>query len=111
MALTQTQTVSGLTILNNSDNVVAIVEVKTVSIDDSNPDKLTIERTESYDIDSSGGKDAAGFVAYESLTQDIILGWISTELSAADTLGRQARWIESKKNPPTPARVKKPIPF
>ena len=69
MAITHTQTVSELTILNNSDNIVSEVTVKTVSVDDSNPDTLTIESEESFRLDTSGGTGASGFVAYADLTQ------------------------------------------
>ena len=55
MAITHTQTVSGLTILNTSDNIVSSVNVKTVSVDDSDPSTLTIENEESIDLDTSGG--------------------------------------------------------
>ena len=54
MAITHTQTVSELTILNSSDNIVSEVTVKTVSVDDSNPDVLTIESEESFRLDTSG---------------------------------------------------------
>ena len=43
MAITHTQTVTELTILNNDDNIVSEINVKTVSVDDSDPDTLTIE--------------------------------------------------------------------
>ena len=44
MAITHTQTVSELTILNNSDNIVSEVTVKTVSVDDSNPEVTSIHQ-------------------------------------------------------------------
>ena len=75
MAITHTQTVSSLTILNTSDNIVSEVTVKTVSVDDSDPSTLTIDNEESFQVDTSGGTGASGFVAYASLTQDTILNW------------------------------------
>ena len=75
MAITHTQTVTGLTIVNNSDNIVSEVSVKTVSVDDSDPSTLTIEGEDSFEVDTSGGTGASGFVAYESLTQSTILAW------------------------------------
>ena len=42
MAITHTQSVVGLQIINNSDNIVSEVTVKTVSVDDSDPSTLTI---------------------------------------------------------------------
>ena len=75
MAITHTQTVSGLTILNNADNIVSEVTVKTVSVDESDPSTLTIENEESFPVETSGGTGAEGFVAYASLTQDKVLAW------------------------------------
>ena len=113
MAITVTKTVTGLTILNNADNIVSEVEVTTKSVDDSNPSVLTIESTENFQVDSSGGTGASGFVAYESLTQSAILAWtpIADGLSNSNTATNQASWIESVKNPPAPAEVSKALPF
>ena len=113
MALTQTQTVTGLTILNNSDNIVSQVEVNTKSVDDSDADKLTIEGSETFSIDTSGGTGASGFVAYESLTQSAILAWtpVAEGLASSNTVINQAAWITSVKTPPTPTEVDKALPF
>jgi len=113
MAITHTQTVSGLTILNNADNIVSDVRVKTVSVDDSNPSVLTIESEENYQVDTSGGTGASGFVAYDSLTQSAILAWtpVADGLSKSNVKINHESWIESVKNPPAPATVDKALPF
>ena len=113
MAITVTNTVTGLTILNNADKIVSEVEVTTKSVDDSNPSTLTIEGTENFDVDSSGGTGASGFVAYASLTQSAILAWtpVAEGLAASNTVINQAAWIESVKNPPAPTEVSKALPF
>ena len=113
MAITVTKTVTGLTILNNADNIVSRVEVTTKSVDDSDPSTLTIEATESFELDTSGGTGASGFVAYDSLTQSAILAWtpVADGLSSSNTVINQASWIESVKNPPAPAEVTKALPF
>ena len=113
MAITVTKTVTGLTILNNADKIVSEVEVTTKSVDDSNPSSLTIEGTENFDVDSSGGTGASGFVAYASLTQSAILAWtpVAEGLAASNTVINQASWIESVKNPPAPTEVSKALPF
>ena len=113
MAITHTQTVSDLTILNNADNIVSQVRVKTVSVDDSNPSVLTIESEENFKVDGSGGTGAAGFVAYESLTQAGILAWtpVADGITASNTKINAESWIESVKNPPAPAEVSKALPF
>ena len=113
MAITHTQTVTGLTIVNNSDNIVSEVSVKTVSVDDSDPSTLTIEGEESFEVDTSGGTGASGFVAYESLTQDTILNWtpVKDGLAATNTKTNHEAWINSVKTPPTPTHVDKALPF
>ncbi len=113
MAITVTKTVTRLQILNNADNIVSEVEVTIKSVDDSDPSTLTIESTESYDVDTSGGTGASGFVAYESLTQAAILDWdpVKNGLAASNVVTNQAAWIESVKNPPAPAEVNKALPF
>jgi hypothetical protein len=113
MAITHTQTVSDLTILNNADNIVSQVRVKTVSVDDSNPSVLTIESEENYNLDTSGGTGASGFVAYDSLTQAGILAWtpVADGLTKSNVKINHESWIESVKNPPAPAEVSKALPF
>ena len=113
MAITHTQTVSGLTILNNADNIVSEVTVKTVSVDDSDPSTLTIENEESFNLDTSGGTGAEGFVAYDSLTQDKVLAWtpVAEGLASSNTKINHEAWIESVKNPPAPAEVDKALPW
>ena len=113
MAITVTKTVTGLTILNNADKIVSEVEVTTKSVDDSNPSVLTIESSENFEVDTSGGTGASGFVAYASLTQSGILDWtpVKDGLASSNTVVNQASWIESVKNPPAPAEVSKALPF
>jgi len=113
MAITVTKTVTRLTILNNADKIVSGVEVTTKSVDDSNPSVLTIEATENFPVDSSGGTGASGFVAYASLTQAAILAWtpVAEGLAASNTVTNQASWIESVKNPPAPTEVNEALPF
>ena len=113
MAITHTQTVSELTILNNSDNIVSEVTVKIVSVDDSNPDVLTIESEESFRLDTSGGTSASGFVAYARLNQSAILAWdvVKEGLASSNIQVNHEAWIESVKNPPAPAEVGKALPW
>ena len=113
MAITHTQTVTGLTIVNNSDNIVSEVSVKTVSVDDSDPSTLTIEGEDSFEVDTSGGTGASGFVAYESLTQSTILAWtpVADGLTASNTKTNHESWINSVKTPPTPTHVQKDLPW
>ena len=114
MAITHTQTVSRLTIVNNSDNIVSEVEVTTKSVDDSDPTNLVIEGSDTIGITTTDiTPSTAGFVAYESLTQDTILNWteVKDELDKSNTKINQESWINSVKTPPTPTHVDKALPF
>ena len=114
MAITHTQTVVGLQIVNNSDNIVSEVTVKTVSVDDSDPTNLTIEGEDSIGITTEGvTTSTAGFIAYDSLTQDTILNWTEVKdyLDNSNTKINQEAWINSVKTPPTPSHVNKDLPF
>ena len=114
MAITHTQTVTGLQIVNNSDNIVSEVEVQTVSVDDSDPTNLTIEGTDVIGITTTGITTAtAGFTTYANLTQSTILGWteVSDALTSSNTKINQESWINSVKTPPTPTHVDKDLPF
>ena len=113
MAITHTETVSNLIVLNDGTDVVSQVVIKTVSVDDSDPSTLTQTVEENFPVDTSGGTGASGFVAYASLTQADILAWtpVADGLSRSNSEINQAAWIESVKNPPAPATVNEALPF
>ena len=52
MAITHTETVSNLTVLNDGTDVVSQVEIKTVSVDDSDPSTLTKTSYDNYTVDT-----------------------------------------------------------
>ena len=87
MAITHTQTITLLEVLiGNSDNVVENIKLVTTSVDDSNPSKYRVETQDRFHITTDGiTSSTAGFVAYESLTEAIVLGWITSELAASNT--------------------------
>ncbi len=109
MAITHTETVTDLTVLNDGTDVVSEIDIKIVSVDDSDPSNLTQTSYATYKVDTSGGTSAAGFVVYGSLTETIVKGWISTEIAESKT--KAEAWIESVKNPPTPPKVNKALPW
>jgi len=111
MAITHTETVIDLIVLNDGTDVVSQVAIKTVSVDDSNPSTLTQTNYDTYIIDSSGGTSAAGFVAYGSLTETVVKSWIADELATSNTKTLAEAWINSIKNPPTLAEVNKALPW
>ncbi len=112
MAITHTETVSNLTVLNNGTDVVSQVEIKTVSVDDSDPSTLTQINYDNYDVDTTGiTTSTSGFVAYGSLSETVVKNWISDELAASNTKTNAESWINSVKTPPTPSQVNKPLPW
>ena len=74
MAITHTETVTALTIVNNSDNIISEVEVTIKSVDDSDPSVLTIEGTESIGVTTSGiTTSTSGFAIAIALSLYLIL--------------------------------------
>jgi len=111
MAITHTQTVSNLTVLNDGTDVVSEVTIKTVSVDDSDPSNLTQTSYDNFTVDSSGGTGASGFVAFGSLSDTVVKNWVADELAASNTKTNAEAWINSVKTPPTPAEKDKALPW
>jgi hypothetical protein len=111
MAITHTQTVSNLTVLNDGTDVVSQVEIKTVSVDDSDPTNLTQTNYDTFTVDSSGGTSASGFVAFGSLSETVVKNWVSAELATSNTKTNAEAWINSVKTPPAPPEKDKALPW
>ena len=109
MAITHTETVTKLTVLNDGTDVVSVIDITTVSVDDSDPSNLTQTFYDTYKVDTSGGTSAAGFVVYDSLSEDVVKNWIADKITETKT--NAEAWIESVKNPPTPPKVNKALPW
>mgnify|MGYP003124908496 CR=1 FL=1 len=111
MAINVTKTILDLRIINNADNIISEVEILIKSVDDSDPSKLTVEGRDRVLLDTSGGTDASGFIAYESLDESTILNWTPVKDRIDLMINNQASWVESVKNPPAPAEVSKALPW
>ena len=111
MAITHTETVKELIVLNDGTDVVSMVVIQTDSVDDSDPTNLKQLNLDGYPLDTSGGTSAAGFVAYGSLSEDVVKGWISTELAASNTKTNAENRINNSKNPPAPPEVSITLPW
>ncbi len=111
MAITHTETVHKMSVLNDGTDVVAHIDIEVFSVDDSDPVKLKYTSHIIADVDTSGGTSAAGFVEYGNLTEDVVKGWISAELAASPRKAAAEAWIENKKNPPKPPEVSKTLPW
>ncbi len=111
MAITHTETVKELIVLNDGTDVVSMVIIQTDSVDDSDPSNLKQLNLDGYPLDTSGGTSAAGFVAYGSLSEDVVKGWIADELAASNTKTNAENRINNIKNPPAPPEVSKTLPW
>ena len=87
MAITHTQNITLMEVLrSSSDDVVENIKVVTTSVDDSDPSKYTVTKSDRFHISTDGiSSSTAGFVAYENLTEATVLGWITSELAASNT--------------------------
>jgi len=111
MAITHTETVNNLIVLNDGTDVVSQVVIKTVSVDDSDPSNLTQTNEETFHLDTSGGTGASGFVSFGSLSETVVKNWISTELAKSNVKTNAESWINSVKTPPTPVEKDKTLPW
>ena len=111
MAITHTEYITDLIVLNDGTDVVSQIVIKTVSVDDSDPSNLTQTNYDTYIIDSSGGTSASGFVAYGSLSEDVVKGWIADELAASERKAIAEELINSIKNPPKLPEISKALPW
>ena len=111
MAITHTETVTDLIVLNDGTDVVSQVAIKTVSVDDSDPSVLTTTSYDNYNVDTSGGTGASGFVAFGSLSETVVKNWVADELAVSNTKTNAEAWINSVKTPPTPAEKDKALPW
>ena len=109
MAITHTETVHKMTVLNDGTDVVSHIDVEIFSVDDSDPVRLKRTSHVIADVDTSGGTSAAGFVEYGSLSEDVVKNWIADKITETKT--NAEAWINSIKNPPTPLEVSKTLPW
>jgi len=109
MAITHTETVYQMTVLNDGTDVVSHIDIEICSVDDSDPVKLKRTSHIIADVDTSGGTSAAGFVAYGSLTEDTVKGWLATQI--AERKAQAEEWINLAKNPPAPYEISKALPW
>ena len=109
MAITHTETVHKMTVLNDGTDVVSHIDIEIFSVDDSDPVKLKRTSHVIADVDTSGGISASGFVPYGSLTEDAVKSWLAAEIAESKTKAEE--WINLVKNPPAPPEVSKALPW
>ena len=113
MAITHTETIKGLEVLTaNNDNIVRRIVVTIDSSDDSNPSKYKFTSTDTFDISTTGiTTSTSGFVAYEDLTESIVKGWISADLSNSKQKGFNSSIINQMIEKEGYASTDKTIPW
>lgn len=115
MAIQHSRIIDSLEVLNSGDqDVVCRVRFRFVSYDDSDQERTTIESGETFDLSTDGRTSSSdGWVAYASLDQATIEGWLGSELTDVETRNQEnhTSWIDSVLNPPTPPTVNKVLPW
>ena len=113
MAITHTETIKRLEVLTaNNDNIVRRIVVTIDSSDDSNPSKYKFTSTDTFDISTTGiTTSTSGFVAYEDLTESIVKGWISADLSNSKQKGFNSSIINQMIEKEGYASTDKTIPW
>ena len=73
-----------------------VTESETVGTGD---DAVTYSASAYGTVGFTPDADADDFVAYDSLTEEVVLGWVWTEVNQADTEAALTANIEAQKNP------------
>ena len=113
MAITHKETITLMEVLTaNNDNIVGKVVVTIDSSDDSNPSKYKFTSDDKFEISTTGiTTSTSGFVAYENLTESIVKGWISTDLSNSKQKGFNSSHINRMIEEEGRATIDKTIPW
>ena len=115
MAIQHSKTLTNIEVLNSGDtDVVSQVTIRFSSYDDSNQEETTVESFENFELETDGRSSSSeGWVAYESLTESVVEGWLGSELTDTETRTQAVHttWITSVLNPPAPPTVNKALPW
>ena len=113
MAITHTETIKRLEVLTaNNDNIVRRIVVTIDSSDDSNPSKYKFTSDDKFEISTTGiTTSTSGFVEYDNLTESIVKGWISTDLSNSKQKGFNSSIINQMIEKEGYASTDKTIPW
>lgn len=115
MAIQHSKSIQGIRVLNTgSKDVVCEVDVTVTSYDDSDQEGTIIESNMNFELTTDGiTSESEGWVAFDSLTEEIIYGWLGSELTDKETVikNEDAFVINQQLNPPTPAIVNKDLPW
>ena len=104
--ITHTWTVERLVQLNDGSGAVTSLDYKVRSTDGTNScDAYGSIQLETENIEN--------FVPYESLSEEIVIGWVKEKLG--ESLGghevNNAAWIDAVANPPAPTTISTELPW
>ena len=115
MAIQHSRTITNLEVLNSGDtDVVCQVEVEFTSYDDSDQERTTISFNQTFELDTEDRSSSSdGWVAFDSLTEETIYGWLGSELADQETniQSIHTQRINLVLNPPAPPTVSKATPW
>jgi hypothetical protein len=114
MTVHHSRTIENLEVLNDGNNIVTEIEVRFVSYDDSDQERTTIDSNHRFRLETEGvSPDSDGFVTFESLTAEIVEGWLGEELTTEEARIQSGHtiWINSIFNPTAPRTVNKTTPW
>lgn len=109
MAFIKTKTVLRLVVLNNDDNIVSEVNVKFSAYDDAVSNGYVFNTDFPVNLDTDVDTSSESFVQFDNLTEDIVLGWCSDQITDLESACESL--INERNNPPAPPTVEKSIPW
>jgi hypothetical protein len=109
MAFIKTKEVLRLVVLNNDDNIVSEVNVKFSAYDDAVSGGYVFNTDVPVNLDTDVDTSSESFVQFDNLTEDIVLGWCSDQITDLESACESL--INERNNPPAPPTVEKSIPW
>lgn len=104
MEITYSYYIRGLEQLNDDTGTVSNVHVKITSTDGT-------YNIESHECISLNVEKIDNFTEYDSLTENIVLGWLEQNDDVNRVKNEHIKWIELQKNQPKPATIITDLPW
>lgn len=112
MTIKHSKKIESLDVKNTPDNIVVEVLVKFTSFEESNPENTTIISPQRFILSTDGiSPESQGFIPFEELSEEIVFGWISDDISKSNILENHESWINSVMNPLPPQIVSRNVPW
>ena len=118
MALLQKKKIKAVEVFNNADEIVTQVVVEWHTYDTIDPEEFSVKEEKRFTLETDEVDPTdPGFVAYEDLTEDIVMSWLSERFQSPRIKEMEKRMeseITNRANPPAPvepAVVNKGLPW